>query len=137
MTRRRVFWVLTALWLVFVWGHSLMPAAASRAESGHWLALLQTWLPGLTDHLLRKAAHFTEFAVLGALLWGSLAGGKLRGLAFPALFGVLAALLDETAQLFADGRSGQVTDIWLDFAGFVIGFLILRWLSMIISRVKS
>ena len=62
MTRRRVFRVLTALWLLFIWGHSLLPASVSKEESGHWLAFLQTWLPWLTDYLIRKVREVKEFA---------------------------------------------------------------------------
>ena len=95
--RRRVFWVLTALWLAFIWGHSFMSAAASSAESGHWLALLQSALPWLTQTIIRKAAHVVEYAVLGALLFG--AADVRFGLWFPPCSGLLAALADETVQL--------------------------------------
>ena len=135
MTRRRVFWALTALWLLFIWGHSLMPAAVSKQESGHWLAFLQTWLPWLTDHLVRKAAHFTEYAVLGALLFG--AAGVRHGLWFPPCFGLLAALLDETLQLFAAGRSGQISDVWLDLAGFLTGWILIALISLIRKKRRT
>ena len=42
----------------------------------------------------------------------------------PMLGGVLTALTDETIQLFSDGRSGQVTDVWLDSAGVLTGILV-------------
>ena len=135
MTRRRVFWVLTALWLLFVWGHSLLPASVSKEESGHWLALLQNWLPWLTDYLIRKAAHFTEYAVLGTLLFG--AADTRRGLWFPPCFGLLAALLDETLQLFAAGRSGQVSDVWLDLAGFLAGWILIALISLIRKKRRT
>ena len=135
MKRRRTFWVLTALWLLFVWGHSLMPASVSKEESHHWLALLQTWLPWLTDYLIRKAAHFTEYAVLGALLFG--AAGVRHGLWFPPCFGVLAALADETVQLFAAGRSGQVSDVWLDLAGFLAGWILIALISLIRKKRRT
>ena len=135
MTRRRVFWALAALWLLFVWGHSLMPASVSKEESHHWLALLQTWLPWLTDYLIRKAAHFTEYAVLGALLFG--AADTRYGLWFPPCFGVLAALADETVQLFAAGRSGQVSDVWLDLAGFLAGWILIALISLIRKKRRT
>ena len=135
MKRRRTFWVFTALWLLFVWGHSLMPASVSKEESHHWLALLQTWLPWLTDYLIRKAAHFTEYAVLGALLFG--AADTRYGLWFPPCFGVLAALADETVQLFAAGRSGQVSDVWLDLAGFLAGWILIALISLIRKKRRT
>ena len=135
MKRRRVFWALTALWLLFVWGHSLLPASVSKEESHHWLALLQTWLPWLTDYLIRKAAHFTEYAVLGALLFG--AADTRFGLWFPPCFGVLAALADETVQLFAAGRSGQVSYVWLDLAGFLAGWILIALISLIRKKRRT
>ena len=135
MTRRRVFRALAALWLLFIWGHSVMPAAVSKQESGHFLALLQTWLPWLTDHLIRKAAHFAEYAVLGALVF--LAADVRHGLWFAPCFGLLSALADETIQLFAAGRSGQITDVWLDFAGFLVGWLFVLLIALCLQRRRD
>ena len=118
-TRRTVFTVLTVLWLIVIWGHSLMPAAVSKEESGGLLALLIGWFPWLTDHIIRKVAHFIEYAALGTLLFGAVHGGK-RSRSFPPLVGLLTAMADESIQLFSEGRSGQVTDVWLDFAGFLL-----------------
>ena len=43
----------------------------------------------------------------------------------------LAALCDETIQLFVPGRSGQITDVWLDTAGYLTGAL----LTLLIFRL--
>ena len=128
MKRRRLFPALTILWLLFIWGHSLLPASVSGAESGHWLALLQGVLPWLTDYSIRKAAHFTEFAVLGGLMLASLPVRGLSGASERLLAGLLAAMIDESIQLFSPGRSGQITDVWLDLAGFLTGWLLIRLL---------
>ncbi len=126
--RRRVFWALTALWLAFIWGHSFMSAEASSAESGHWLALLQSSLPWLTQTLIRKAAHVVEYAVLGALLFG--AAGVRHGLWFAPSFSLLAALADETVQLYSTGRAGMVEDVWLDLAGFLAGWIVIALIAL-------
>ena len=128
MKRRRVFWVLTAVWLLLIWLQSVLPADLSLAESHGLLALLQSALPWLTDHLIRKAAHFAEYAVLGALLFG--AADVHHGLWFPPCFGLLAALADETVQLFALGRAGMVEDVWLDFAGFLTGWVLIALIAL-------
>ena len=134
MTRCRVFWALTAFWLLLIWLQSVLPADLSRAESHGLLALLHDWMPWLTDHLIRKTAHFTEYAVLGALLFG--AAGVRYGLWFPPCFGALAAMLDETIQLIADGRSGQVSDVWLDLAGFLTGWVVIA-LTVLLRRKQK
>ena len=67
--------------VVFIWGNSLLPASISGAIS-QWLhALLQSLFPGgkpsQGDGLLRKLAHVSEFALLGALLsWNFLLRGR-------------------------------------------------------------
>ena len=110
---RRFWWVLCALWLAVIFLHSLMSAERSAAESGSLLAWLRGLFPALTEHALRKLAHFSEFAVLGLLLAQCLRARITR----PLLAGVLCALADETVQLFVSGRSGEVRDVWIDFSG--------------------
>lgn len=41
-----------------------------------------------------------------------------------ALSGVLAALTDETIQLFVPERCGQIKDVWIDLGGFTVGVLV-------------
>ena len=69
MNRRasRILTVCAGAWLLVIWGHSCLPAAQSGAESGALLVVVQDLLPRMTDHVLRKCAHFAEYAVLGAL----------------------------------------------------------------------
>ena len=125
-TRRRVFLVLTILWLAVIWGHSMMPASESKAESGGIVAVLSQMLPWVTDRLVRKAAHFTEYAVLGGLVFGAFPQRGRTAVIEAVFAGFLAAFLDETIQLFSPGRSGQISDVWLDLAGFCLMQLILR-----------
>ena len=130
--RRRVFTVLSVVWLLVIWGQSLLPAAQSKGESGALMLFVQNLLPWMTEHLLRKAAHFTEYAVLGALCFCAFRFS--RRFYFPAvlLCGLTAALTDETIQLFVPGRSGQISDVWLDFAGYLCAALV----CLAIFRVK-
>ena len=76
MNRRasRILTVCAGAWLLVIWGHSCLPAAQSGAESGALLVVVQDLLPWMTDHVLRKCAHFAEYAVLGALTAAALEG---------------------------------------------------------------
>ena len=38
--------------------------------------------------------------------------------------GVWISVIDETLQLFVPGRYGQITDVWIDCAGFAVGAVI-------------
>ncbi len=118
---RRLWRVLCIVWLAVIFGQSLLPAELSQAESGLLLARLDITM--LTDYLLRKFAHFFEFAVLGFLLARCLEGPFVR----PGLAALLCGLADETVQLFVPGRSGQITDVWIDFAGAALAIALTLW----------
>jgi VanZ family protein len=76
---------------------------------------------GLWDTVLRKGAHLTEYAILGALLLRAL------GREAPALaLGVLYAASDELHQHFVRGRHASPLDMLLDAAGVTVGILVLR-----------
>ena len=131
MHNTRVRWVLgilIALTLAFIWSNSMQ----SRAVSGGMSGSLKTWLEQLlhteiSEFLLRKAAHFLEFAVLGILLTGTFHGARNFTLAKPMLFAVLTAMTDETLQSFTPGRNCALSDVWLDAAGALTGAVLL-WL---------
>lgn len=114
--------------LALIWGNSLTVGETSAAFSGGLLEWIGTVFPALVSEaghtFLRKAAHFCEFGLLGVLTSArAIASGKtLR----PGLtgWGVAAACVDETIQLFVPGRCGSVIDVCIDAAGFSAGMLL-------------
>ena len=50
--------------------------------------------------------------------------GFSKGFAAMAAGGLTAAFIDETIQLFVEGRGSSVADMWVDLAGAVIGILV-------------
>ncbi len=123
--------ILIIAWLGVIWGHSMQPAVVSDGESGKWLEVLSKIFPFLRGengmYYVRKAAHFTEYAILGVLLALELSHfvkGWLRRFFEPLAFALSASFIDETIQLFVEGRSGQVSDMWIDTAGAALGILI-------------
>ena len=60
--------ILTLCVVAFIFMHSLTPATLSAEESGAVTDWLTNLIPfQLTDHIVRKMAHFTEYSVLGFL----------------------------------------------------------------------
>ena len=122
--------------IVFIFSNSLQIADVSEGASGRVLGILQgilrhLGLPGaadrLTMHIVRKLAHFCEYLLEGFLLMLCLrvyTRHFLRHVSWPVLGGLLTALVDETIQLYSPGRSSQVLDVWLDFAGVLCGLLV-------------
>lgn len=134
MERRQGIWLaILLIYIAVVYGRSIKPAAVSSQESGFVLAAAvelfdQAGLPSgwLTDHIVRKTAHFTEYAGLGLLLFinlRSLTERRVRWLAGMLAVAVIP-FLDETIQLFAEGRAAMVQDVWLDISGEVFGLVI-------------
>ena len=133
---RVLFTLALAGCIWFIFSNSMAVADVSSVSSGRVLQLLQAVLrrlgmPGLaqrlTMHLVRKLAHFCEYTLEGFLLMLCMrvySRRPLRHITVPMLAGVLTALTDETIQLFSQGRSSQVTDVWLDSAGVLAGILI-------------
>ena len=74
---------------------------------------------GFWDTLLRKSAHFAEYAVLGALLLRAL---DLRVAALTA--GIAYAISDEIHQYFVPGRYASAWDVLLDSGGVLLGVLL-------------
>ena len=136
MAGRVIFTVALIACIWFIFSNSMAVAAVSEQSSGKVLHLMQAVLRRLhmsglanrlTMHIVRKLAHFCEYMLEGFLLMLCMrvySRHPLRHISMPMLGGVLTALTDETIQLFSDGRSGQIADVWLDSAGVMSGILV-------------
>lgn len=85
--------------------------------------------------IVRKAAHFTIYLVLGLLVSLVLIGKNLN-IKQIIIYGVLIcmayAITDEIHQIFVSGRSGEIRDIIVDTCGSTVGIL----LNIIINRKR-
>lgn len=128
--------VLLILNVAFIWGNSLLPAEYSRVLSGFVKNVLAVFLPasgseegGEGHHLVRKLAHFTEFACLGLLLsWLMYMLYKPRWecVALPLLTGILVAAVDETIQFFVPERGPRISDVGIDTLGVLLGIVLIN-----------
>lgn len=135
--RRRKFLcgLLIGLNLVVIWGNSAMTGEESGAVSD-WVLALLAFLPKgeLGVYLVRKAAHFSEFALLG-LLMGQMAL-LTKGRISPAILGLglFFGCVDETIQYFVPGRASMLPDVWLDTVGFAAGLGLITLIHHIRRR---
>lgn len=134
--------LLIVLTLVFIWGNSMESKAQSGEKSRAVLGWVRPFLAffvgqdRVTNHLIRKIAHFVEFFALGAEcgLFAALLGlCKRRWTAIP-VFGLSAAAIDEAIQIFTD-RGPSVRDVGLDFCGFAAG-LVFCTLALLLLRKR-
>lgn len=154
-TYQYVLWVLIVLTVGFIWSLSLRGAAVSSEQSNSMaLSVLSPAVDNINASqsagesqpvrnifleemlvLIRKVAHFAEFAWLG-FLWSLL--GRLRW--YPAMwtYGLGVAVIDEWLQHFIPGRAMAVRDVVIDYCGFFCGFAlvmaVVRWLERKKSR---
>ena len=142
-----ITFTLTALMIAFVFIHSLVPATVSDQESKGVLDFIYNILTSIginaeiTNHIVRKLAHFTEFTALGMLLTScAYSFNRLRPYKFIVQIffaGLCTAVIDETIQLFVEGRSGQIADVLLDFSGIVTGTAIMLLFYIIYIRIRK
>lgn len=126
----RICILLLVLNVLFIWGNSLLPGTISGAISGFVRDVLAVFFPDGGENpenghgLLRKAAHFTEFACLGGLFYWLFA--MLKKPVWLAFFvGVAVAAVDETIQIFVPDRGPSIFDVAIDSSGVALGMILL------------
>lgn len=117
---------LLVLNILFIWGNSLLPGSVSGAIS-KWVRDLLSFLfdssnenPDAGHGLVRKLAHFTEFACLGGLFTWLFSMYK-KPVVLALLCGFLVASVDETIQYFVPNRGPSVIDVLIDTSGVLLG----------------
>ena len=139
--------ILVCAVICFIFSNSFQNGEASNQRSGLVLALFQRLfdphhrIDEETFHyFIRKGAHFSEFALLGASLM--LLKKRIRDrfcVSTPGvmLFAALAvAVTDEFIQSFT-GRTSSVKDVLIDFSGALCAILLLTLLGSIYRKWKG
>ncbi len=93
------------------------------------------------SHIVRKTAHFIIYAALGASsywMFNSLIKRyKTKILIIISIaFCFIYACSDEIHQIFVAGRSGQLSDVFIDTVGAYIGILFVYLIFKILRREK-
>lgn len=144
--------IITLVVMVFIFVHSAMSGDVSSSESRFFAEILSS-ITGISfqvaHFIVRKAAHFTEFAVLGICLTVNFNDYKSQSeiiksdttpvknvlIRHPRLAswiaGTLYACTDEFHQLFVEGRSCEFRDVCIDSAGVVLGIAIVTIVNTI------
>lgn len=138
--------LLIAVTLIFIWSNSLKDATASGEQSDAAASLfcrifdVERQPFRFLYENLRKVAHFTEFALLGAevallFLWNRKREVRfcLLGIAFCAV----CAAIDECIQYFVPGRAALLLDVGIDTAGSACALIFLFLLAFLIARIAQ
>ena len=155
--------LITVLWLGFIYGNSLKSGEESGAQSGKVHEIVNNVAQDvgiqkpISQHFVRKSAHFIEFAVLGILicadLWALRAASLSKKLyisaplllcSIPTCF-ILAAV-DEFIQRFSDSRGPSFSDVLLDTLGsasttvaFICAFILTYFIykKFVLNKIKT
>lgn len=141
--KKAFYWLPAAAIMLAIFCFSAQPAEASgdlstgaagwmvslvnKATGQGWSSTEQLELAEKIDYPVRKAAHLTEYALLGAALAFAVgmsfswAADWKRLYVAAQLCGSLYAASDELHQLFVPGRGGRISDVLIDSAGVLIG----------------
>ena len=156
--RTAAAWLAVVLWMGVIFAFSAQPASDSATVSdpftNAWIALFHPEYDALSPEeqfdvheaasfIVRKIAHGTIYAVLGALLTVALRTvlppGKACAAALP--IAALYAVSDEFHQMFVPGRAGQFRDVLIDTGGALAGILLtaaaLRMLRLVRKGKKE
>ena len=123
--------------MVVIWVFSAMNGSRSDAQSVPIANFL-----GIPNGLIRKVAHFTLFATLGALWYNYIRNSNIRkftpGFTFvlSISLAVVYAGIDEMHQLFVPGRSGEINDVLIDSVASVTGVVVFALIHYL-TRTKE
>ena len=156
MTLKKLSWMPAAILMLVIFYFSSKTADVSGESSLgiskailhlyesltkiHWQQGYRDEILGVLDHIVRKTAHFTEYAILASAfafhftVWKKKAWQRIS---MPILLAGLYAASDEYHQTFIAGRSGQVSDVLLDATGALVGALIFFLLVYLMQRRKQ
>lgn len=147
MRRISIPWLVAAAAIAcLIWANSLVPGTGSSELSLSVLAWVQDALAAigldaswLTNLIVRKVAHFTEYALFASVLVKGIDPDRVpdSGSVFLSTAMVLLVpAIDETIQLFVPGRTGQVADVVIDCCGACFGILVTFWIGRALKARK-
>ena len=140
--------LLTIFMTAFIWSNSVANSEES-SEVSEGITEVVCEVLGVdkeedieTTHIVvRKAAHFIEFCVLGILymcICTLITGKALSSLVFFPISSVLfTAVIDEYIQSFSVGRGSKVQDVLLDFSGAITGIALVCLINTIMELYRQ
>lgn len=146
--------LLIIIWMVIIFLFSNQQGNASSVTSNKVTKEIIEVLPS-TKHLeenqkneivkkvnpiMRKIAHYTIYLVGGILIMffiSTIVQSEKRGVLFSVLIGLVYAITDEIHQMFMDGRTAKITDVFIDTLGVITGCLLVLLIKKLYHRYNN
>lgn len=148
-------WIAVAVWMAVIYFFSAQTGMISGDTSGsitRWLVeriyigfnelpiIEQESIMATIHTIVRKGAHFSEYAVLAVLVSNAIRVYTPKILfkwLIPIGFSAVYALTDEIHQYFVPERACRLFDVAIDTLGAVFGTALFILFSYIIYKVKN
>jgi len=128
--RNLQYWLPVILWMSFIFW---MSSGTFSADSTSLIIepILRFLMPGISQQSLnmvhisiRKSGHFTEYFILGFLLFRAFRSGSMksdvpRWVFFSVILVIMYAASDEFHQSFVSTRTASLVDVGIDITGGV------------------
>ena len=145
---KKLYCVLLILWMALIFYFSHQPVNESGQLSGSISNTIANNIENvfkfspdrnLLEHIIRKCAHFTEYMILGILMYtafskNNVLGGKIVSLCL--ILCILYAAGDEIHQIFVPGRGARITDVLIDSIGAAVGVCGIRLINIRYTKFK-
>ena len=138
--------ILLIGWMGLIFYMSSCNGEASSAMSSGLLKTIAQFI-GISDidsfirnysFLIRKTAHFSEYAVLGFLVYINLKEYiKYRYLLISFVLSAGYAASDELHQMFVSERSFALMDIFIDSCGALTGIVLIHLITVYAAKRKN
>lgn len=92
------------------------------------------------NELIRKAAHFLEYIVIGCvmcLMFNVAINRALLAALISTLISPVLGIIDEYHQRFSSLRTPRILDICIDTAGVLTGIIIITLIFLVYNRIKK
>ena len=131
------FWLLAAACAGCIFWLSSKDGNQSQNMSDSVRGILMNLFgPLLNSFIVRKFAHFFEYAVLGFLIGCALFLSRRRFSPITAVIcSALYSISDEIHQYFVPGRACRIFDVGVDTLGALTGTLILALIILIVNSI--
>lgn len=139
MIKRIILTIITVLWMSIIFMFSNQKATLSTENSQSFVrdtigniyrffdrdanSQKVDDIVNMLDVPVRKFAHFTEYFILGVLVYFTLRSFNIKNYYWMILLCFLYAYSDEIHQLFVLGRSCSIFDVLLDTLGSLFSIL--------------
>jgi len=135
MKKKHIDWILVIGWMVLIFLFSSQPGEVSSGNNKFVIYLfnllgldLNSIFGTLSDFIVRKGAHFTEYFILYILLYRAIRTEKninIKVFIYSILIVFLYACSDEFHQAFVPGREPAFRDVMVDTCGGLTAFFIM------------